>query len=1452
MQIPLIGGKNQTPSKPTAIEAGTVPMISAPLTSPLAGGVSSSQGPRKPKTAAGSLISTFIAGNKTSFEYLTKDFPSFLGHLTAGDWKSARASVESPIQKFRRKYEDTEGVLEEGAKFFKGSQSVSAGILRGTQELSKAVGQLSAGDYDASLKTLNDIPLKMGKEVDKGTVPGDIVRDTINEFWPEYGEGCMYFVVKDKQGQTSVSKVQLSKAAQFVRDTREAGMKIVSSETVKPVQNFTLDRATGTWNMNLADTAAAVTDLVDPVTMAAAEGGGRLILKEGTFLLKNKLAVRAAEEIGSVASKVANNKTVSGVLDALERNPAIGASIRPATKRLGDTLRPAMTSVRALKAKLDEQTAVITSALRGDNKNLVKIAETYSRAWDNEDAVYALMEQLKAAGLEGESIVDDIIAAKGKIGDDVRATLTGAGVDASAAAKSVHEYVNGAFNRDRLKWAETQLITHGIDPQYADTIIDIAKMSKDDRAMVDKLAKAWASGETILDDVAARIPGEATPLQLGNAVQYGQGTVIDPKLVDAARRAHTVLADVSAQAAKFGLEADQIKALADVYRLPQLGIQTGLTDEVMTDFASLLKNRSVPKRLAITPTEMEAFHSAAPGMAALDAQTKRVLIAGKKLIDEAEVAGASQQVITRMRKALIAGAGKREEKGLFDYVYRVYQAENKVAKYEAAEGAAAATTKRRIAATKVRSAVEKEAAAAGLDPEVVVNAARIAREADDQWGRLMVDVGMIDKRTYMANKGLHIHRSYGMWDNVNARWSEIEDRIAQIGKSNPMQAAALEQELTEFRMRVSALENTGSRFGPIGTSLGKARQDLSMEFRQLLDEHEKLSDAMTVGGKKVAKDISAATLMKSIKDLGLYSDEMAPGFTEYILNEPKTWGALAGKWVTPLMKSRLTIFKNTYRLHPDQAMSMWTDYVIRPWKMAAVVYNPVARLHNSVSNVIAAQLAIGTTDATKLGQAYYAALKSMVNRDEIWQQAAELSPSVRQASFLMETNMGADTGGVFERLFMQNKAANSMQWEESVGKLAVIHGALEKGMTMEQAVMLSEKWLVDYGDVPPIINVLRSKLGVLPFMTYTYKMAGNLLKTPVTNPQWFGSAWKLYTGLNEFVPKDVRESEQGVLPDWMKDKLTVRLPGSEPRYLVLDSYIPWNIFDVEAKGSTPRGIAFAMGQLGWPYKQFFELAFNKNSLTGADIVPEEADATTKAIMRGKYLFNTIPQARTMAQLEASVFGRPYSPRAKAQKWYDVLAQIKNIDLDREGELSYNRAVDDYQKTVRLAIKTQASPSMSDVDKQKSVRRLLQEADNKMAAVRQASDAMVRFRNLKNLLAEAGAGPDSTALIEKLLIDQVEPLPAAKKRIVDLGRGMFSGPVDIRELERRVTQMRLSVNSTRTTPQPVAAPPKMPQPNMEMIDEAAENLQKLAGQNPGGPFETQTGNPTPSVPLISME
>jgi hypothetical protein len=220
------------------------------------------------------------------------------------------------------------------------------------------------------------------------------------------------------------------------------------------------------------------------------------------------------------------------------------------------------------------------------------------------------------------------------------------------------------------------------------------------------------------------------------------------------------------------------------------------------------------------------------------------------------------------------------------------------------------------------------------------------------------------------------------------------------------------------------------------------------------------------------------------------------------------------------------------------------------------------------------------------------------------------------------------------RNFIRNafsKPADLYEGNEKFFKLAVFIKARESGMDVEEAARKAEKFLFNYGDIPPWVK--HTKRWLSPFFTFTYKAVPLFAEMAIRKPWKVGAIMAAMYGMEEYAKNRLGLSdeeaaqERRLLPEWQRKRLPpvigpytqVLIPFRDKYgsnlYLDLAYILPYgNLAEKWGQSALPLNDLLPSNPL---FQMSAAILTNKDAFTGRPIYNEVLDSSAR--VTAKYL-----------------------------------------------------------------------------------------------------------------------------------------------------------------------------------------------------------------------------------------
>ena len=351
------------------------------------------------------------------------------------------------------------------------------------------------------------------------------------------------------------------------------------------------------------------------------------------------------------------------------------------------------------------------------------------------------------------------------------------------------------------------------------------------------------------------------------------------------------------------------------------------------------------------------------------------------------------------------------------------------------------------------------------------------------------------------------------------------------------------------------------------------------------------------------------------------------------LPETKKLGALSGKFVPKAVADALASkFGST--LSP---MARAYEKALTLWKTFKTAYNPATIARNDLTNLLVLN-PLGGVPFYRL-DVYAKAMREMYAQGEIYraEKNAGLNISSQAAAELMPraTAMYQKNPGLFKQFFgkvgdFHEAVVNFYGTQDKFFKLAnIIKGLQEDGLTMQQAVKRANFYLIDYSDIPPVVEWLRKSPFGVPFISFTYGVSKPLAKTLLEHPDKLANYFKVLREIQNMDPyqetREQRLKEYDALPPWIKEGQFSRIPikdsSGRTLYLDLQYILPFNV--LESSSTIIPGLPSFLNPSNPVFTLVADITRNKSAFTAREIW-KSTDSPDEARMKAiKYAWQQL-------------------------------------------------------------------------------------------------------------------------------------------------------------------------------------------------------------------------------------
>jgi len=449
-----------------------------------------------------------------------------------------------------------------------------------------------------------------------------------------------------------------------------------------------------------------------------------------------------------------------------------------------------------------------------------------------------------------------------------------------------------------------------------------------------------------------------------------------------------------------------------------------------------------------------------------------------------------------------------------------------------------------------------------LSPKVLAKA-KPAFDKLDELGAQAVRVGLLDKKIYDENVGKYIARLY--------REKEIGKKaLAPFAKAKPKRI-----DITRFMKR----------------------KDIPDVIRESLGEILEAGYPTAKSLVQLTTAVEQAKLFNRVaKTWG--SNAIKEGFEK--LPVSKRLGDLAGMYVPK------AIFDDIQEIiRPVGGVG---KKLVAGFKYGKVILNPATHSRNIMSNFILNNFE-GLNPARI--DIYGEAARQLATKGKWYKEAVNegLGLNTFAAQEIKNILFGPEVGKLKTGTRkVMDKIADLYQGEENFAKMAQFIFQRKKGLSATEAWKVAERATFNYTQVTPFIRKLRESLFGFPFITFTYKVTPQVLKTAIKAPTKISNIGKIKTAIESLSDEKTLASEREAQPDYIRNGLFVRMPNKDKYgrnlYFDLTYIVPFGdlvsgqFFSAEGRATTPAQAVFGKFPLLNTIK---ELSENKDFF-GQDIV----------------------------------------------------------------------------------------------------------------------------------------------------------------------------------------------------------------------------------------------------------
>jgi len=417
-----------------------------------------------------------------------------------------------------------------------------------------------------------------------------------------------------------------------------------------------------------------------------------------------------------------------------------------------------------------------------------------------------------------------------------------------------------------------------------------------------------------------------------------------------------------------------------------------------------------------------------------------------------------------------------------------------------------------------------------------------ARAKIQEYGQALVNLGVLDEKTFLKNIDDYLNTSY------------VKHESARGAAADPMEMLYNSHHMFKYRGKVENFDKVQwerGEFPQDGSVRGdwdvlkdgggqfKIRRSWTREEKKAMGEIEDAAYAMQKTATMMGRE---RALGEFFKELSMSPDVVVNAGVKVPNN--RGWGALGGKQVSQDTWEQLKKLREFKKPGTYNSWVRGYKAVNAVWKGFKTIASPPVHFANFVSSGHMFDMANG--DWADIGRA----ARNILAKDDMYDKMVE--DGVLGTSFINELRVdsdrllkayGNDASGYIRigdgpnglnramdwttRVFRKIKgttwdnATALYQWEDNIWRAGLYRTkykeAIDNGMTEMRArgyaARQAKDFFVDYDKNPPVLNALRHT--VLPFMSYTYGIMPRLAEVAAKNPAKYAKWAMIYGGMNQ-------------------------------------------------------------------------------------------------------------------------------------------------------------------------------------------------------------------------------------------------------------------------------------------------------------------------------------------------
>ena len=482
--------------------------------------------------------------------------------------------------------------------------------------------------------------------------------------------------------------------------------------------------------------------------------------------------------------------------------------------------------------------------------------------------------------------------------------------------------------------------------------------------------------------------------------------------------------------------------------------------------------------------------------------------------------------------------------------------------------------------------------------------ARQLRARSDTIGRIMVDIGILDKKQFAAWEGRYVHYMYGyhiLGDDApiavgnggrvdlsetlgrnkdltpeqrrELGWIEDAAIAVPVGMGKALTDIAKWDYLAKIAANPEWVWQPGIVSLPLGKPLekpvkGRTRRYVKLTIGKLVAESAKYEELARLHPNAEIEERSR--ILKEALDRARQETANIP--EDFVQINGRSYGPLDGAYVRKPIADDLTPVLGQFTESMGKAAKTIlevSNMAMAAFKMGKVALNPPTAFRNVISNIIQVNLSgLSLPDTIR---ACIAAAESMKTQDNYHAEARRMglfntSWAATEINDILDEFRKAEGGRIDKLLVLVKHLAKYYGGIDDFFKLALYRSRREAGASMDAAAVHALKWGMDYSLASRSVKTARRFY--MPFLTYFYKitplLAEAIAKRPWTVAKYalIPAATKMLAmGLHDLddddweelerqLPQYIKKSGSMIVMPWKTDK-------DQWQWVNLEYFFPW-------------------------------------------------------------------------------------------------------------------------------------------------------------------------------------------------------------------------------------------------------------------------------------------------------